>query len=212
MLTGDSSISMGDAFMRGFNLKKHMPELYKYIGYCPQFDTLFEDLTGYETLEVFALLRGVRYRDIPFAIERLTRDLNFAPHIDKLVVKLSGGDKRKLSVAIALIGNPLVIYLGIFFFIIIGANSINISMLSDEPTIGMDAVSKRNLWKVVSHARSAGKSIVLTSMSMEECEALCTRLAIMVNGQFKCLGSSQYLKNKFTNGFILTIKVLDNVE
>ena len=71
----------------------------------------------------------------------------------------------------------------------------------------MDVGAKSNLWDVMCNVRNAGKTIVLTSHSMEECEALCTRLAIMVNGQFKCLGSTQHLKSKFGNGFVLTIKV-----
>lgn len=71
----------------------------------------------------------------------------------------------------------------------------------------MDVGAKRNLWDVMCNVRNAGKTIVLTSHSMEECEALCTRLAIMVNGQFKCLGSTQHLKSKFGNGFVLTIKL-----
>lgn len=70
----------------------------------------------------------------------------------------------------------------------------------------MDPGAKRNLWSVISMARNSGTSIVLTSHSMEECEALCNRLAIMVNGEFKCLGSAQHLKNQFSKSFLLTIK------
>lgn len=77
----------------------------------------------------------------------------------------------------------------------------------DEPSSGMDPGAKRNLWKVLSQVRCSGTSIVLTSHSMEECEAICTRLAIMVNGQFKCIGSAQHLKNQFSKGFLLTIKI-----
>lgn len=79
--------------------------------------------------------------------------------------------------------------------------------ISDEPTSGMDPSAKRNVWNLVSKVRDAGKTIVLTSHSMEECEALCTRLAIMVNGEFQCLGSVQHLKNKFSRGFTLKIKI-----
>lgn len=71
----------------------------------------------------------------------------------------------------------------------------------------MDPVTKRNLWNVVNALRDSGKAIVLTSHSMEECEALCTNLTVMVNGRMKCIGSTQHLKNKFTNGFELKIKV-----
>lgn len=77
----------------------------------------------------------------------------------------------------------------------------------DEPTTGIDPYSKRQLWTMINKTRQTGKSVILTSHSMEECEALCTRLAIMVAGEFKCLGSVQHLKNKFAKGFVLTIKI-----
>lgn len=77
----------------------------------------------------------------------------------------------------------------------------------DEPTTGIDPYSKRQLWTIINKTRNSGKSVVLTSHSMEECEALCTRIAIMVAGEFKCLGSAQHLKNKFSKGFILQIKM-----
>lgn len=71
----------------------------------------------------------------------------------------------------------------------------------------MDPATKRYIWNNINKIRDSGKCIILTSHSMEECEALCTRLAIMVNGHFKCLGSLQHLKNKFSQGYTLTIKL-----
>lgn len=71
----------------------------------------------------------------------------------------------------------------------------------------MDPATKRYLFNALCKERDRGKSIILTSHSMEECEALCTRLAVMVNGNFKCLGSTQHLKTKFAEGYTLTIKV-----
>lgn len=112
MLTGDKKISSGEAFVHGISLKANMPEVHKIIGYCPQFDALLEDLTGTETLELFALLRGIHTKDIPTLSRRLATDLNFMKHIDKKVGEYSGGNKRKLSTAVALIGNPVVVYLG----------------------------------------------------------------------------------------------------
>lgn len=193
MLTGDEKISHGTAWLRGISLKSDMPTVHQMIGYCPQFDALLDDLTGRQTLEIFCLLRGVPRRQINEMSMRLAGDLNFAKHLDKLVSEYSGGNKRKLSTAVALIGNPMVIYL-------------------DEPTTGMDPGAKRHLWSLICKVRNSGKSIVLTSHSMEECEALCTRLAIMVNGEFKCLGSTQYLKNKFSDGYVLSVKVRRNME
>ncbi|XP_058124968.1 phospholipid-transporting ATPase ABCA3-like [Anopheles ziemanni] len=188
MMTGDEEISSGDAWIKGISLRTNMNQAHRLIGYCPQFDALLEDLTGRETLRIFALLRGVREKEIKNVSYTLAEELNFAKHLDKPTKAYSGGNKRKLSTALALMGNPSVVYL-------------------DEPTTGMDPGAKRQFWDVICKVRNAGKSIVLTSHSMEECEALCTRLAIMVNGEFKCLGSTQHLKNKFSKGFLLTVKV-----
>lgn len=71
----------------------------------------------------------------------------------------------------------------------------------------MDPATKRHLWNTLCNIRDNGKCLILTSHSMEECEALCTRIAIMVNGVFKCLGSTQHLKNKFSEGYMLIVKV-----
>ncbi|KAL1375767.1 hypothetical protein pipiens_017298 [Culex pipiens pipiens] len=188
MLIGDETFSSGVAWVEGTRLKSPMNTVHQRIGYCPQFDALLGNLTGRETLKIFALLRGVSRDDIQNVSLSLAEDLHFLKHLDKKIKEYSGGNKRKLSAAIALMGNPSIVYL-------------------DEPTTGMDPGAKRQLWDVICKVRSSGKSIVLTSHSMEECEALCTRLAIMVNGEFKCLGSTQHLKNKFVKGFLLTIKV-----
>ncbi|XP_058835899.1 phospholipid-transporting ATPase ABCA3-like [Topomyia yanbarensis] len=188
MLTGDERISSGDAWVKGNDLKNSMNRVHKYIGYCPQFDAVLDDLTGRETLRMFALIRGIPDQDITFSSEKLARDLNFLQYIDKKIKEYSGGNKRKLSTALALLGNPDVVYL-------------------DEPTTGMDPGAKRHLWNVILNVKKTGKSIILTSHSMEECEALCTRLAIMVNGEFKCIGSTQHLKSKFSKGYFLTVKI-----
>jgi ABC-type multidrug transport system ATPase subunit len=102
---------------------------------------------------------------------------------------LSGGNKRKLSTALALIGEPDVVLL-------------------DEPSTGVDVGARRFLWDVIGGIRKSGHALVLTSHSMEECEVLCTRLTIMVAGQFRCLGSPTQLKGKYGGGYTLTIKAL----
>lgn len=86
----------------------------------------------------------------------------------------------------------------------------------DEPTTGVDPAAKRQVWRAVRRAIAAGRSVVLTSHSMEECEALCSRLTVMVNGQFKCLGTPQHLKNKFSQGelgvVVLTSQSMEECE
>ncbi|KAJ8951645.1 hypothetical protein NQ318_012316 [Aromia moschata] len=188
MMTGDVKPSYGDAWVYGFSIRRELKKVQRGIGYCPQFDALLDDMTAKETITMFALLRGIRYSDCVIVAENLAREFDFKRHLKKKVKELSGGNKRKLSTAISLIGDPPVVYL-------------------DEPTTGMDPATKRYLWNALCKIRDNGKCVVLTSHSMEECEALCTRLAIMVNGNFKCLGSTQHLKDKFAEGYMLTIKI-----
>ncbi|XP_077618904.1 ATP-binding cassette sub-family A member 17-like [Crocuta crocuta] len=189
MLTGEEPITSGNAFIRGFNISSHLGKVRQQIGYCPQFDALLDHMTGWEMLVMYARLWGIPERHISACVEQILEELLMYAYTDKLVKTYSGGNKRKLSTGIALIGEPSVIFL-------------------DEPSTGMDPVARHLLWDTVAWARESGKAIVLTTPhSMEECEALCTRLAIMVQGQLKCLGSPQHLKSKFGSGYSLRAKV-----
>ncbi|XP_045771590.1 ATP-binding cassette sub-family A member 2-like [Maniola jurtina] len=188
MLMGDESISSGDAFVSGFSVGSDITKVHENIGYCPQFDAIFSELTGRETLHLFSRFRGLRDANSPVRAETLANALGFTKHLDKRVYQYSGGNKRKLSTAVAMLGRTRLVFV-------------------DEPTTGVDPAAKRQVWRAVRAARRAGRAFVLTSHSMEECEALCDRLTIMVNGRFQCLGSPQHLKNKFSQGFTLTIKI-----
>ncbi|XP_031597152.1 ATP-binding cassette sub-family A member 3 [Oreochromis aureus] len=188
MLTGDESVTSGDAFIDGYSIRRDIKKVQQRIGYCPQFDAVLDHMTGRETLSMYARLRGIPEKYVSGCVENVLRSLLLEPHADKLVRSYSGGNKRKLSAGMALIGGPPVIFL-------------------DEPSTGMDPVARRLLWDAVTRTRESGKAIIITSHSMEECEALCTRLAVMVNGQFKCLGSPQHLKSKFGSGYTLLAKV-----
>ncbi|XP_019627958.1 PREDICTED: ATP-binding cassette sub-family A member 3-like [Branchiostoma belcheri] len=191
MLTGDETITSGTAYVAGHNIKDDIKRVQQLIGYCPQFDALIDQMTGRETLYMFARLRGVPEKNIKPVVDDLLQALMIEEHADKLTKAYSGGNKRKLSTAIALVGDPPIVFL-------------------DEPTTGMDPVARRMLWDSLCQVRQAGRCIVITSHSMEECEALCTCLAIMVNGQFKCLGSTQHLKSRFGEGYMLIAKVACN--
>ncbi|KAG9340457.1 hypothetical protein JZ751_021570 [Albula glossodonta] len=193
MLTGDETVTGGDAYIDGYSILRDIKKVQQRIGYCPQFDALLDHMTGRETLSMYARLRGIPEKYVSGCVENVLRSLLLEPHADKLVRGYSGGNKRKLSAGVALIGGPPVIFL-------------------DEPSTGMDPVARRLLWDAVTRTRESGKAIVITSHSMEECEALCTRLAVMVNGQFKCLGSPQHLKSKFGSGYTLLAKVQSELE
>ncbi|CAH2236791.1 jg8550 [Pararge aegeria aegeria] len=188
MLMGDESISSGGAFVSGYSVESDINKVHENIGYCPQFDAIFSELTGRETLHLFSRFRGLKNADSLIRAVTLANALGFTKHLNKRVDQYSGGNKRKLSTAVAMLGRTKLVFV-------------------DEPTTGVDPAAKRQVWRAVRAARRAGRAFVLTSHSMEECEALCDRLTIMVNGRFQALGSPQHLKNKFSQGFTLTIKI-----
>ena len=144
MLTNDESISAGEARLDGINVQKNGQEARERIGYCPQFDALIDQMTVTETLWMYARLRGVFEADIKPLVEKTIEQLTLAKHAMKQAKNLSGGNKRKLSTGIALIGNPSIVFL-------------------DEPTTGMDPVARRLLWNTLSAIRSSGRTLILTS-------------------------------------------------
>uniref|UniRef100_A0A663MFR7 P-type phospholipid transporter n=1 Tax=Athene cunicularia TaxID=194338 RepID=A0A663MFR7_ATHCN len=188
MLTGDTDVTSGDAVVAGNSILTHISNAHQNMGYCPQFDAIDDLLTGREHLYLYARLRGIPADEIKRVAEWGIQKLGLPMYADHLAGTYSGGNKRKLSTAIALIGCPQLVLL-------------------DEPTTGMDPQSRRLLWDSIVGVLRDRRAVVLTSHSMEECEALCTRLAIMVKGTFKCLGTIQQLKDKFGDGYIVTLKI-----
>uniref|UniRef100_A0A8W4F9G4 ATP binding cassette subfamily A member 14 n=1 Tax=Sus scrofa TaxID=9823 RepID=A0A8W4F9G4_PIG len=188
ILTGEEVATSGDVFIEHLSITKNVLKVRSKIGYCPQFDALLDYMTAREIMTMYARLWGIPEKQINHYVNKSIQSLNLEPYADKFIYTYSGGNKRRLSTAIALMGKPSVIFL-------------------DEPSTGMDPVARRLLWNTVTQTRESGKVIIITSHSMEECDALCTRLAIMVKGKFVCLGSPQHLKNKFGNVYILKAKI-----
>lgn len=100
MMTGDEIISSGDVWVGGKSMKTNMIKAQKTIGYCPQFDALLFDISGRESLKIFALIRGIPMNEIDGIIEKLAMELGFHMHLDKKAKAYSGGNKRKLSTAL----------------------------------------------------------------------------------------------------------------
>uniref|UniRef100_A0A671VNP6 P-type phospholipid transporter n=1 Tax=Sparus aurata TaxID=8175 RepID=A0A671VNP6_SPAAU len=191
MLTGDTAITYGEAFLNHHSVLTEMERVHQLMGYCPQFDAISDLLTGREHLELYARLRGVPEESVVKVAQWGVKKLGLTQYAEREAGGYSGGNKRKLSTAISLIGAPPVIFL-------------------DEPTTGMDPKAKRFLWNCILSVTKEGRAVVLTSHSMEECEALCTRMAIMVNGRFQCLGSVQHLKNRFGDGYTIILRLTDS--
>eukprot|EP00656_Telonema_subtile_P039896 TRINITY_DN4497_c0_g1_i4.p1 TRINITY_DN4497_c0_g1~~TRINITY_DN4497_c0_g1_i4.p1 ORF type:complete len:1202 (+),score=309.02 TRINITY_DN4497_c0_g1_i4:2333-5938(+) len=183
MLTGEFRPTSGSATLAGYDAVTQRADVYRNLGFCPQFDALFEKLTAREHLLLYATIRGVPAAKRKRVIDRIISDLDLGDFENKLAGTYSGGNRRKLSVGIALIGDPPIIFM-------------------DEPSTGMDPVARRFMWGVISRTMS-GRSVILTTHSMEESEALCHRIAIMVGGRLQCIGSAQHLKSRFGTGYTI---------
>ncbi|CAG2114445.1 unnamed protein product [Medioppia subpectinata] len=176
ILTGQEKPTTGQAEINGRDIRQILSSDHQSLGYCPQGDALDFVLTPYEHLTIYAHLRGIPTQHIPTIVNESLAKFQLMPHSQMTVLTLSRGNRRKLCLAIAMLGNPQLVLL-------------------DEPTSGLDPQSRRYICQNIQNAIRDRRSILLTSHSMEECDILCSRLAIMVNGRFKCIGSPQYLKH-----------------
>ncbi|XP_027642688.2 ATP-binding cassette sub-family A member 10-like isoform X2 [Falco peregrinus] len=193
MIAGETTPTAGQVLMkRGDGADPHPQDhAPAFLGYCPQEDPLWPDLTVHEHLKVYAAVKGVCKEEMAAAVNRIVNALQLQDYLKKKARKLSAGITRKLCFAMCMLGNPMV-------------------LLLDEPSTGTDPSGQRCVWKTIRAALKTKESgAILTTHYMEEAEAVCDRVAIMVSGQLRCIGSIQYLKNKFGKGYLLEIKVKD---
>ncbi|CAF2526312.1 unnamed protein product [Rotaria sp. Silwood2] len=188
MITGDVRPTSGDCFLYEKQIRSQAREYPGSIGYCPQFDAVDGYLTSREALMCYAKLIGITDRE--HVVNLTLKKFHMESFANRIIRTYSGGMRRKLSVAVAMLGQPDLILL-------------------DEPTNGMDPGNRRIVWNNIIKAKKQDKAILLTSHSMAECDVLCSRLAIMVNGQFKCLGTPQHLKHRFGTGYYLKLRLED---
>lgn len=167
----------GDILVEGHSVIRHRAQARSRLGVCPQFDAM-DTMTVSEHLNFYARVRGVN--DPRHNVEAVMKAVGLEPYADRMAAKLSGGNKRKLSLGIALMGNPSV-------------------LLLDEPSSGMDAASKRVMWRTLESV-VPGRSLVLTTHSMEEADALATRAGIMA-GKMLALGTTENLRRKHGDGY-----------
>eukprot|EP00004_Rigifila_ramosa_P020544 TRINITY_DN5332_c0_g3_i1.p1 TRINITY_DN5332_c0_g3~~TRINITY_DN5332_c0_g3_i1.p1 ORF type:complete len:1669 (-),score=414.89 TRINITY_DN5332_c0_g3_i1:6-5012(-) len=191
MLSAEMPATSGTITLNGIPIENKQA-VYDVIGLCPQFDPILELLTPREHLRLFATLLGHSAQNIEMIVEHLLDDVNLNAHQHTLAHALSGGNKRKLSLALALINAPPILFL-------------------DEPSTGMDPVARRFLWDVITRTQSDTRTaIILTTHSMEECEALCGRIGIIVNGNLMALGSSSHLKMLYGDGYFIDLNCAED--
>ena len=185
MLTGLLTSTAGHCEVFGYDLFHDMNNVRQFLGVCPQHDILFDLLTPEEHLDIFCDFKGVDKRTKKDEIKKMLMDVDVWQSKDIEAKNLSGGNRRKLSVAIALIGGSKFVLL-------------------DEPTAGMDLSARRKLWNMLKNYKS-NRIIILTTHYMDEADILGDRIGIMTGGQVICLGSSLFLKNRFGVGYNLTM-------
>nr|XP_034183985.1 retinal-specific phospholipid-transporting ATPase ABCA4-like [Osmia lignaria] len=191
MLTGEEMPNSGIMYLGNSEIRTDRKNYLAQMGYCPQTDALLSSLNSFDHLRLFALLRGIPSSKVDLEVNKWINRLNLNACMHQPSGTYSGGNKRRLNIAMALIGNPTLVLL-------------------DEPTTGVDPAARRSLWNILQSCQAMGQAIILTSHSMEECEALCNRLVIMVKGQLVCIGASQELKQRFGAGYDIHVKLNPN--
>jgi len=177
MLCGLSMPSSGTATIGGFDVYKQTEDIKRNIGYMSQRFSLYEDLTVLENIKFFGGIYGLSNRELKSKGEELVEQLGLQKEARKLVMALPLGWKQKLSFSVAVLHQPKIVFL-------------------DEPTGGVDPVTRRQFWDLIYEASAKGITIFVTTHYMDEAE-YCDRLSIMVDGKIEALDSPANLKKQF---------------
>ncbi|MBR5323236.1 MAG: ABC transporter ATP-binding protein [Muribaculaceae bacterium] len=177
MLCGLSYPTSGSGKVAGFDIMEEGEEIKRHIGYMSQRFSLYNDLTVWENMRLFAGIYGLSKSETEKRATELLEKLNFASERNTLVGALPLGWKQKLSFAVATIHRPEVVFL-------------------DEPTGGVDPITRRQFWEMIYEAADSGTTIFVTTHYMDEAE-YCTRVSIMVDGEVKALDTPTRLKEQF---------------
>ncbi len=183
ILTGLYKPSSGNAWVTGYDIRNQLETVQLLIGVCPQFDVLWPDLTVREHLLFYARLKGVPPHHEDTKVDKAMSEVYLQRFSGFPTRALSGGMKRRLSMAICLVSDPKIVYL-------------------DEPTTGLDPENRRQIWDILTEGRGK-RAMVLTTHSMEEADVLCQRIAIINDGILCCIGPQVRLKTLYGGGYHL---------
>lgn len=177
ILCGLVKPTSGSAQIFGYDVQKEAQKVKELIGVCPQETSIYPYLTGTENIELFGNLHGMNRKELREKSRMLLAKMGLTDDAKRVAAKYSGGMKRRLSLALALIHNPQVAFL-------------------DEPTVAMDPQSRHAVWDFVKEQKAQGKTIVLTTHYIEEAEELCDRVGIIDHGKLIALGTPKELVAK----------------
>ncbi|KAK9473660.1 uncharacterized protein V1510DRAFT_413533 [Dipodascopsis tothii] len=190
MIRGEIAPSAGDVYVEDTSVVGNRAHVRTFLGVCPQFDAI-DQMNVVETLEFYARLRGLTGADIAHNVDAIVTAVGLTRFRTRMAERLSGGNRRKLSLGIALMSDPSV-------------------LLLDEPSSGMDAASKRVMWRTLASV-SAGRAIVLTTHSMEEADALASRAGILARNLL-AVGTSNHLRQRFGDGYHVQFLCASGIE
>ncbi|EEC15999.1 ABC transporter, putative, partial [Ixodes scapularis] len=186
VLTGQCSPTSGDVFIYGRSITDQRAEFRKYLGYCPQYNTLYAKMTVKEHLIFFGNLKGLMSaEEVEEDVEKMLKQMNLAHMRDEQACRLSGGLQRRLCVAFSFIGGSKLVIL-------------------DEPTSSVDPMARRNIWDLILKHKH-DRTILLTTHHMDEADVLSDKVAIIHKGCLLCDGSPLVLKSKFGCGYQLSL-------
>ncbi len=163
--------------MAGFDIARQAEEVKKHIGYMSQKFSLYDDLKVWENLRLFGGIYGMKDKEIAAKTARLLRELGLESERNVLVRSLPLGWKQKLAFSVSIFHEPGVVFL-------------------DEPTGGVDPITRRQFWELIYHAADQGITVFVTTHYMDEAE-YCDRVSIMVDGRIKALDSPKHLRERF---------------
>ncbi|KAH7951190.1 hypothetical protein HPB52_006247 [Rhipicephalus sanguineus] len=188
VLSGSTIPTSGTALIGDVPLQ-NLAQWERRIGICPAHDSVLGCLTVRQTLQLYANIRGIRPEDIDRLLEHLVLLLNLTSSVDQTAESCSAVTRRKLAVAIAIIGLPPVV-------------------LMDDPAAGLDLMSKRKIYRTVALLRLLVKSAVLVvTHSVSDGVVMSDRMAVMLEGRFKCLGTANELQERLCTGTVLLVKM-----
>jgi ABC-2 type transport system ATP-binding protein len=177
MLIGISSPSSGKATVAGFDVSSEAEKIKKNIGYMSQKFALYDDLTVKQNITFFGGIYGLSRAQIKLKTAELVQELDLKEVVNQLVGALPLGWKQKISFSVSLLHNPKIVFL-------------------DEPTGGVDPITRRQFWEMIYKAANNGTTVFVTTHYMDEAE-YCDRVSIMVNGKIEALDSPKNLKKQF---------------
>ncbi|KAL7700256.1 ABC1 transporter, partial [Lotmaria passim] len=187
MMTGMTEPDEGDCYVYGHSVRMEKNAVRQLLGFCPQHNILWSELTCRDHLEFYGKIKGLKGWELEDAICGMLFETDLLDKVDVSARRLSGGMKRKLSIAIAFVGMSKMVFL-------------------DEPTAGLDVGARRQVWELLKRMAQS-RTILLTTHYMDEADLLGSRIGIMSQGRLKCTGSSLFLKSRLGVGYSIVVSV-----